>query len=76
MILDVTTKCFPKFNATGRSFLIKFNSPGEEQEPTSYLRECITGLTNYLVDKVPDRDRVGLTMRNTENVKAEVVGIS
>jgi hypothetical protein len=76
MILDETTKSFPKFNATGRSLLIKFNSRGEEQEPTSYLRECITGLTNYLVDRVPDRDMVGLTIRNTENVKDKVVGIS
>jgi hypothetical protein len=43
MILDETTKSFPKFNVTGRRSLIKFNSPGEEQEPNSYLRECITG---------------------------------
>jgi hypothetical protein len=56
--------------------LIKFISPGEEQEPTSYLQECITRLTNYLVDQVPDRDTVGLTIRNTENVKDKVVGIS
>jgi hypothetical protein len=76
MNLDETTESFPKLNATGRSLLIKFNSPGEEQEPASYLRECITGLTNYLVDKVPDRNMVGLTIRNTENVKDKVVGIS
>jgi hypothetical protein len=56
--------------------LIKFNSPGEEQEPTSYLWECITGLTNYLVEQVPDRDMIGLTISNTENVKDKVVGIS
>jgi hypothetical protein len=56
--------------------LIKFNSPGEEQKPTSYLWECITGLNNYLVDYVPDTDVVGLTIRNTENVKDKVVGIS
>jgi hypothetical protein len=56
--------------------LIKFNSPGDEQEPTSYLRECITGLTNYLVDQVPDRNMVGLTIRNTGNVKDKVYGIS
>jgi hypothetical protein len=31
-ILEVTTKTFPKFNATGRSLLIKFNFSGEEQE--------------------------------------------
>jgi hypothetical protein len=76
LILDETTKSFPKFNVTGRSLLIKFNSPGEEQKPTSYLRECITGLTNYLVDQVQDRHTVGLTIRNTENVKDKVVGIS
>ena len=75
-ILDETFKSFPKFNTTGRSLLIKFNSPGEEQNPTIYLKECITALTNYLVDKVPDRDLVGLRIRNTENVQDKVVGIS
>jgi len=75
-ILDETFKCFPKFNTTGRSLLIKFNSLGEEQDPTTYFKECITALTNYLVDKVPDRDLVGLKIRNTENVQDKVVGIS
>ena len=75
-ILDETFKSFPKFNTTGRSLLIKFNLPGEEQDPTTYLKECITALTNYLVDKVPDRDLVGLRIRNTENVQDKVVGIS
>jgi hypothetical protein len=75
-ILDETSKSFPKFNATGRSLLIKFNCPGEEQDPTTCLKECITALTNYLVDKVPDRDLVGLRYRNTENVHDKVVGIS
>jgi len=75
-ILDETSKSFPKFNATGRSLLIKFNSLGEEQEPTAYLKECITAITNYLVDEVPDRDLVGLRIRNTENVQDKVVGIS
>ena len=31
MILDETSKSFPKFNITGGSLLIKFNSPDEEQ---------------------------------------------
>jgi len=75
-ILDETSKSFPKFNATGRSLFIKFNSPGEEQEPTAYLKECITAITDYLVDEVPDRDLVGLRIRNTENVQDKVVGIS
>jgi len=74
--LDETFKTFPKFNTTGRSLLIKFNSLGEEQDPTTYLKECITALTDYLVDKVPDRDLVGLRIRNTENVQDKVVGIS
>ena len=47
-ILDETSNSFPKFNATGLSLLIKFKAPGEEQEPTAYLQECITSLTNYL----------------------------
>jgi hypothetical protein len=49
---------------------------GEEQDPTTYLKECITALTNYLVDKVPDRDLVGLSICNTGNMQDKVVGIS
>ena len=75
-IMDETCKSFAKFNATGRSLLIKFNSLGEEQDPATYLKECITALTNYLVDKVPDRDLAGLRIRNIENVQDKVVGIS
>jgi hypothetical protein len=56
--------------------LIKFNSPGEEQEPVSYLRGCITGLTGYLLDELPDRDLVGLNIRNLENALDKPVGIS
>jgi hypothetical protein len=67
-ILEETSKSFSKFNATGRTMLIKFRAPGEEQEPLSYLKEWITALYNYLVDKVPDRDLVGLRIRNSENV--------
>ena len=74
-ILSETSKTFSKFNATGRSLLIKFKPPGEEQEPTAYLKECITSLTNYLVDDIRDRDLVGLRIRNTENVQDKVVGI-
>jgi len=75
-ILDETPKSFPKFNATGRSLLIKFNSPVEEQNPGTYLKECITSLTNYIVEDVPSRDLVGLRIRNIENVEDKVVGIS
>ena len=45
-ISDETSKSFPKFKSTGRSLVIKFNSQGEEQEPTAYLKECITALAN------------------------------
>jgi len=76
MMLDETSTSFRKFKANGRSLLIKFNTPGEEQDPTLYLKECITALKNYLVYKVPDRDLVGLRIRNTENVQDNVVGIS
>jgi len=38
-ILDETLKSFPKSNTTGRSVLIKFNSLGEEQDATTYLKE-------------------------------------
>jgi hypothetical protein len=41
-ILDETSKPFPKFNMTGHSLVITFNSQGEEQERTTYLKECIT----------------------------------
>jgi len=54
---------------TGRSLLIKFKSPGEEQKPMVYFKECIPTLTNYLVDKVLDRNLVGLRIRNIENVQ-------
>ena len=59
LILAETSKSFPKFNTTGRSLIIKFKLPGQEREPMIYLKECITELTNYLVDDVPDRDLVG-----------------
>ena len=75
-ILEETSKSYPKFNATGRSLLIKFRTPGEEQNPTTYLKECITALRNYLVLDVRDKDLVGLRIRNTENVRDNVVGIS
>ena len=39
IILDETSKSFPKCNTTGRSLLMKFKSPGEEQEPTAYLKK-------------------------------------
>ena len=56
--------------------LIKFRPPAEGVEPNVYLKECITELTNYLVDDVRDRDLVGLGIRNTENVQDKVVSIS
>ena len=56
--------------------LIKFKSPSEEQEPTAYLKECITTLTNCLVDEVADRDFVGLRIPSTENMQDKVFGIS
>jgi hypothetical protein len=56
--------------------LIKFNSPGEEQEPILYLSRCITGLTDYSLDEVPDRDLVGLTIPNLENTMNKPVSIS
>jgi hypothetical protein len=75
-ILDETVKSFPKFSATGRSLLIKFNSLGENQNRNIYLKVCITKLTNYLVDEIPGRDFVGIKVRNTENLRDKVVGIS
>jgi hypothetical protein len=74
--LDQASKSFPEFNVTGRSLLIKFNALGEEQDPITNLKECITVLTNYLVDKVPGRDLVGLRIRNTDKVQDKVMGIS
>jgi hypothetical protein len=75
-ILDESSKSFPKFNGTGLSVLINFSSPGEGDEPITYLKEFITALTDYLVEKVPDRDLVGLRIRNTENAQDKVVGIT
>jgi len=76
MILDETSKFFRKFNATESSLLIKCKSPGEEQDPTVYLKECITALTNCLVDKLIEIYLVGLKLRNPENVQDKVVGIN
>jgi len=56
--------------------LIEFNSLDEEQEPTAYLRECITALTNYLVVEVPVRNLVVFRIRNTENLGNKVVGFT
>jgi len=53
MILDQTSKTFPKFNIIGRSMLIKFKTLGEEQEPWLYLHYSINKLP---VDEVADRD--------------------
>ena len=59
-----------------RILLNKFHSPVEEQNPRTYLKECITALTNYLVNEVPRIDLVGFRIRNTENVEDKLVGIS
>jgi hypothetical protein len=56
--------------------LIKFNSPGEEEEPTAHRKECITALSNYIVGKVPGGDLGGHRIRNTKNVEDKVVEIS
>jgi hypothetical protein len=48
----------------------------EDVEPTAYLKECITALTNYLVNDVRDRDLVGLRIHNTGNVQDKVEGIN
>jgi len=51
-------------------------TPGEEEEPTAYFKECITSLNKSLVDDVRDRNLVGLRIRNTENFQDKVMGIS
>ena len=56
--------------------LIKFKIQGKEQIPRVYPKECITALTNYLVDNVPRRDLLDLRTRNTENVQNKLVGTS
>ena len=76
MILDGISKYFPKCNATGLSLLIKFHFPVERQNTGTFLKECITSLTNYLGYDMPGRDLVGLRIRNSENVEDKVVGIS
>jgi len=48
----------------------------KSKTPPLVLKECITAVTSYLVDKVPGRDLVGLRIRNTLNVQDKVVGIS
>ena len=46
--------------------LIKFKSPYEEKEPTAYLKERITLLTNYLIGDVCDSDLVDLELQHCE----------
>jgi hypothetical protein len=72
-ILAESSKLIKKYNTTGRKIVIIFSEPGEEVEPMSHLIECITALTEYLVDKVPASDFVGLTIRNTENAVDKAV---
>ena len=76
LIFDKTSKSFLKFNATWRSLLIKFRTPGEEQSPTTYLKECNRALTNCLVHDVTGKYMVGFRFCDTENVQDEVVDIS
>jgi len=56
--------------------LITFRPTGVDLEPTAYLKECITALTNYLFVDMRDRDLVVLRIRNTENVQYKRVGAS
>jgi hypothetical protein len=69
-------KYFTKLILTDRNFLIKSNSQGEQQDSTTYLKEYITAFNKYLVHSVPDRDLVGLRIRNSQDVQDKVVGIS
>lgn len=71
LILDATTKSFPKIEAPEPTLFITFTTPGEKQEPTAYLREFIT-----VCGWLRDRHLVGLRIRNTENVQDNVIGIS
>jgi hypothetical protein len=75
-ILAENSKLIKKYNTMGRTMVIRFLEPSEEAEPMSYLPECITALTEHLVDKVPDGDFVGLTIRNTENAVDKAVWLS
>jgi hypothetical protein len=76
IILCETTKTFPKFNATGRSLFIKFNTPGEEQETITYLRKWITSLNDYLVGEVAGLYLVCLKISNSINVQDKMIDIS
>jgi hypothetical protein len=46
LILDETSKSFPKFNANGRRLVIKVRTPGEEKTltPISGTHYCINEL--------------------------------
>ena len=61
---------------TGCCLLITFHFSDEEQNPGTYLKECIRALRDYIVDGVTGRELLGLRIRNTENVEDKVVGIS
>lgn len=54
---------------------MKFRSPGVEQEPTVYLKECISALINNLVHNMRERYLVRLRILKTENVQYELVAL-
>jgi hypothetical protein len=75
-ILVDSEKCYEKFNATGRRMVIRFKCQGEHQDPYTYLDECVSELTKFVVNEIPGRDLVGMRIRNIENVCDKVVCIS
>jgi hypothetical protein len=69
-------------NAVKKTSVYKFTNLNTPQNNSASwdlqmgFNSAFKGLTNYLVDEVADGDFVGLRIRNTENVRDKVFGIS
>ena len=66
---------FSKIQFNRAQFVDQVYTSTQDVEPTVYLNESITAMSNYLVKDVRDRDLVGLRIRNTENVQDKVLGL-
>jgi len=75
MILDETSKSFSKFNTTGCSLLIKFNSLGESKTPQLILRNALLhvgGSVNPQYWNVED-EIIGISLGRRDKLEPEMV---
>jgi hypothetical protein len=75
-ITDETFKTFTKLNTQGRILLIQSNPAHETSDRSVHVEAKIKSLSDHLFQNIPDRDLVGLTIRNTENMADKPGGIA